>query len=654
MNGVLKSVSLWIVLSLLFINIGISQNKANMVLTPKEKKYYEEGKKWAAQGNFNKSNAAFQKLLQTKPNHTEVLLRLGTNLFQENNVEKAETFFLKAIALEPDFDKEMYYSLAQVQQRQKKFLNAADHFEKYLAMSPTNAQKIKNATTQRDNLRFIDNALKNPVIFNPKNLGILVNTTDQSEYTPSMSIDGSYMIFTRNVKSKQAFIGQEDLYISYIDSNGWKMANPITEINTLQNEGAFAVSGNGKYMIFTSCDRKDALGSCDLYYTSNQNGKWSEPLNMGQVVNSAAWDSQPTLSADGRTLIFSSKRKGSLGGSDLWMTQKNERNAWTIPVNLGNVVNTTGDDESPFLHPDGQTLYFRSNGRPGMGDFDIYYCRLNEHHQTWDTPINIGYPINTEGAEGGLSVSLDGITAFYSSDYDYTVQIKNNNLDIFTFELPKAARAINSTFTAGIIKDINTSKPVKSNVAIIDLSTNKKITTFNTGDDGTFFISIPSGKSYACIIEASGYVFYSQNFDLTTTKDFYKPYLLEVFLEPIQNVEINKPLVLNNIFFKFGSAELMPESMPEINQVAKLLRENSSMKIKITGHTDDIGTDEANQLLSEQRASSVVQAIIQKGIEPKRLTAEGKGEKQPIADNKTPDGQSQNRRIEMTIIKISD
>jgi outer membrane protein OmpA-like peptidoglycan-associated protein/Tol biopolymer transport system component len=654
MNLVIKSVSLIVAFVLLDINTGFSQAKSAIELTTKEKKYYEEGKKWAAQGNFNKSNAAFQKLLQTKPNHTEVLLRLGTNLFQANDLENAEAQFLKAIALEPDFDKEMYYSLAQIQQRQKKFLNAADHFEKYLSMAPTNPQKIKNATTQRDNLRFVDKAIKNPVAFNPKNLGNNVNTIDQSEYTPSISIDGSYMIFTRNVKSKQAFIGQEDLYISYLDSTAWKMASPITELNSLQNEGAFAVSGNGKYMIFTSCDRKDALGSCDLYNTSIQNGKWSDPLNMGHVVNSAAWDSQPTLSADGRTMIFSSKRKGSLGGSDLWITQKNERNGWTVPINLGNVINTTGDDESPFLHPDGQTLYFRSNGRPGMGDFDIYYARFNDFNGTWETPTNIGYPINTEGAEGGLTVSLDGVVAFYSSDYNYLSKVKNNNLDIYTFELPEAARAINSTYTAGIIKDRKTSKVVKSNVSIIDLSTHKKISSFNTGDDGTFFISIPSGKSYACIIEATGYIFYSQNFDLTSIKEHYKPYLLEILLDPVQHVEINKPLVLNNIFFKFGSAELLPESMSEINQVTKLLEEHSAMKIKITGHTDDIGTDEANQLLSEQRASSVVQAIIQKGIDPKRLTAEGKGEKQPIADNKTPEGQSQNRRIEMTIIKISD
>jgi outer membrane protein OmpA-like peptidoglycan-associated protein/Tol biopolymer transport system component len=640
MNWVSKFVFLLKAFLFLSVTFGYSQTQSKIELTSKEKKLYDEGKKWAAQGNLKKSNAAFQKLLQTKPNHTEVILRLGTNLFQENDLENAEAQFLKAISLEPQFDREMYYSLAQIQQRQKKYLSAAENYEKYLSMSPTNPQKIKNATTQRDNLRFLDIAINNPVMFDPKNLGTAINTNDQSEYTPSMSIDGSYMIFTRNVKSKQAFIGQEDLYISYLDSNGWQRALPITEVNTMQNEGAFAVSGNGKYMIFTSCDRKDAFGSCDFYYTSKQNDKWSAPINMGHVVNSAAWDSQPTLSADGRKLIFSSKRKGSLGGSDLWMTQRNERNAWTVPVNLGDVINTTGDDESPFLHPDGQTLYFRSNGRPGMGDFDIYYSRFNEKNGAWSTPINIGYPINTEGAEGGLTVSLDGSQAYFSSDFDHQNKIKNNHLDIYTFELPETARAINSTYTAGILKDKKTYKPVKSDVSIIDLSTNKKVSSFTTAEDGTFFIALPSGKSYACIIEASGYVFYSQNFDLTEKKEHYKPYFLEIFLDPVLQAEITKPIVLNNIFFKSGSAELLPESMTEINQVVKLLNENKNLNIKITGHTDDVGTDEANQLLSEQRASSVVKALIEKGIE-----------KSPIADNQTSEGQRQNRRIEMTIIK---
>ncbi len=651
MSILLKSFGLVIIFSLTLAMVGCSQNKTVIDLNSKEKKHYEEGKKWASQGNLEKSNASFQKLLITKPNHTEVMLRLATNYFQQNDLENAEVLFLKAVALEPAFDREMYYSLAQVQQKQKKYLNAADHFEKYVAMSPSNPQKIKHAQAQIDNLRFIDKAIQNPVTFKPQNLGSSVNTNQHSEYTPSIGIDGSYMIFTRNVKSKEAFIGQEDLYISYWDSMGWKLATPLTEINTLQNEGAFAMSGNGKYMIFTSCDRKDAFGSCDLYYTVYDNGKWATPLNMGHVVNSAAWDSQPTLSSDGRTLIFASRRKGGLGGSDLWITQKNERNAWTVPANLGNVINTSGDDESPFLHPDGQTLYFRSKGRPGMGDFDIYYSRKNEISGEWDLPVNMGYPINTQGAEGALTVSLDGIHAFYSSDYNYVSNTRNNQLDIFTFELPINARAKSSAYTSGIVKNSKTLKPVKSNVTIIELSSGKKITTFSTSEDGTFFTTFPSGKSYACLIEASGYVFYSQNFDLKENKDAYKPYLLEIFLDPIQDITENKPLVLNNIFFKFGSAELLPESMSEINQITKLLQTHDALRFKISGHTDDIGSDDDNQVLSEKRASAVVTALIQNGIDPKRLQSEGKGEKYPIADNKTPEGQSKNRRIEMTVLQ---
>lgn len=622
-------------------------------LNAKELKLYNDAKVAAQKGDLKKSNAKFTDLLEMQPTFVEGVLRLASNHFTEKEFEQAELLFSKAISLDPQFDTEMYFSMAMTLMSQNKYLEAAHVFDEYINREKSKKDKIVKATSLRDNLRFKDHALKNPVSFEPINLGPNINSS-YLEYSPFIAVDGSSLIFTRNIQRKNDFIGQEDFYISLADSLGFRRATPIESLNTGGNEGAFALSSNGKYIVFTACDRKDAFGGCDLYYSIFMDGEWTIPVNMGHKVNSAGWDSQPTLSADGRTLYFSSNRKGSIGAADIWMTYRNENNAWVTPINLGPEINSMGSDETPFLHADGQTLYFRSNGRPGMGGFDIYYSRKDLMTNKWTEPQNIGYPINTEGAEGSFVVSIDGETAYFASDVDYKTGKKLNQLDLHMAKLYEKARPRPSNYVKGTIKDINSGQLLKATVIIKNLDLNTEVFKFETDDDGTFVTGITAGYNYACIVLKEGYVYYTKNFDLTEVILLPEPYRLEIKLLPIIDTTrdtIPEPIVLQNIFFSTGSAELLPTSNTEIALLTKMMNESPKVKIMITGHTDNVGNDEANMELSLNRAKSVALALQKSGIDPSRINYEGKGETIPRDTNETPQGRQNNRRTEFIILK---
>ena len=395
-----------------------------------------------------------------------------------------------------------------------------------------------------------------------------------------------------------------------------------------------------------------------MFYSEYKKGKWSAPLNLGAPVNTAAWESQPTLSADGKTLMFASSNKdGKKGGKNLFFCVRQADGTWSIPAPVSE-LNTAYDEESPFLHPDGQTLYFSSNGFPGFGENDIFVAR-KQNNGTWGAPVNLGYPINTEKHEVGLIIAPDGKTAIYAAEFADT----RGALDLYTFELPQQARAKPVTYVKASVKDEATNKPLRNVVATLTvLNTNKEIATVRTDERGEFLICLPVGNTYALAVSERNYTFYSDNFELADTNTVAKPYLLSIKLQPIRIVETttdptkptiatsNKATVLKNVFFATASAELKPESQAELNRLRDMLRENTVLKIQLNGHTDNKGADEANQTLSENRATAVRNYLIQQGIAPDRLTAKGFGESQPIDTNDTDIGRKNNRRTEFVVL----
>ncbi|HAP01074.1 MAG TPA: hypothetical protein DCQ93_04025, partial [Bacteroidetes bacterium] len=343
-----------------------------------------------------------------------------------------------------------------------------------------------------------------------------------------------------------------------------------------------------------------------------------------------------------KTLYFASTRDGGFGGSDIWMTQKDSSGHWTNPVNVGKPINTYFDEQTPFIHPDGQTLYFSSYGHPGMGSADIFLSRKDANGK-WSEPQNLGYPINTKDAEGSFYVSTDGKHAYFASD----LKKQTDDYDLYYFNLPNELKPLPVNYLKGIITNAESGEKISADVQLIDLASGNVMNSFSSDPaSGYYLISIPSGKNYALNVSKKGFLFHSENFSLADHNPS-EPYELNIKLQPMKTGE---SVVLKNIFFETGSAELKKESTVELDKLISLLKENPTMKIEIGGHTDNVGSDNDNLALSENRAKSVYDYLIKVGVGAARLSFKGYGETKPIATNDTEEGRAQNRRTEFTVV----
>jgi outer membrane protein OmpA-like peptidoglycan-associated protein len=418
------------------------------------------------------------------------------------------------------------------------------------------------------------------------------------------------------------------------------------KINTVKfNEGAQSISPDGKYLFFTGCNRPDGLGRCDIYVSRKEGNDWGKAINLGKIINTDYWESQPSISPDGSALYFVSNRPGGIGGYDIWKSNLTNEGKWMEPVNLGPQINTPYDENTPFIHADGKTLYFSSNGWPGFGDKDIFLSRITNDGQ-FSTPVNLGYPINTYNEEIGLIVTADGTEGLFSSN------IKDGgfgDLDIYHFKLPEKVKPLPITYVKGIVRDRETKELLEANVLVIDLKTNNPVfNDYTSKETGDFLAVMPIGSEYSFNVEAEGYLFNSQNFQLAKANS-NKPYELEILLDKIK---VGNNVTLYNIFFDTNKYELLPTSKIELDILIELLTSHPSLCIEIQGHTDDVGENKINETLSENRAKAVFDFLITNGIDKKRLTFKGYGETKPRSDNATEEGRKQNRRTEFIITKI--
>ena len=598
--------------------------------------------KLSRSGEADKAIKEFEKLYKKYPTLHETQLRIATIYYEKKDFVTAKKLFDDVILKDKDYDPEIYFSAGMIAFDAKNYAEGEKYFNEYIWRNENDHQKTAKAINLKNDCIFRHQALKNPKPFNPIKLPDFINST-ATEYLPVLSLDNKTMLFTR----KDRF--NEDILISYKNEEGdWSVATPIDEINSQDNESSASLSDDGNIMIFTKCnDKVTGFGSCDLYYSKKENDKWSSPKNLGEKINTPGWESNPCVFNNGNTVIFSSDRKGSLGGRDLWMISRLKSGKWGIAENLGEQVNTTGNEESPFLHPNGKTLFFRSNGHPGMGGFDVYLCEWDEVKKVWNKPRNLGYPINTEGSEGALFVSSDGKTAYFASDVsiDKTIQ---NNLDIYQFELPEESRPDPVSYVRLSAYDAVSNEVLHPKYTLVNITSGDTVIVGKVEGKNVLF-SLRHDATYAFHLEKEGYIFYSENFDTRTIQAFQKEYQLKVGMQKLEVKEDSKPIILHNLFFKTGSYDLLAESDIEIKKLYELLNANTNSKIKIIGHTDNVGNDNDNLTLSQNRANAVVNALIKLGINPSRLTSEGKGESMPIADNTSEEGKSQNRRTEFIV-----
>lgn len=482
---------------------------------------------------------------------------------------------------------------------------------------------------------------EHPVPFDPVNLKAVNTRFD--DYFPSITADGR-MISTTVLVDETPYYNQEDLYWSrrHTDDNTWQIARPLSApMNTDQNEGSQSFSADGRYMFFVACNRKDGVGSCDIYYALRIGSSWSRPICIGAPVNTPYWESNPVLSPTGDELFFVSNRPPCLGGKDIWHCRveiaENGLLQFSQAANLGAPVNTDQDDYAPFIHADNQTLYFASNGHPGLGRSDIFVSRRTA--DGWSAPQNIGYPINSNGDEAGFVVDAAGTKAYFASD---RIEQNGQKLDIYEITLPETVRPTPMAFVSGRVFNAVSRQNIDAVVEIFDTDSTRKI--YESVSDrhlGDFTAYLPVDGHFGINVHRKGFLFYSGN--ITSANDSV--------LVALQPAKPGNKIVLHNLFFAFNSADIESKSTAEIAHLTRFMRQNPHVRIEIVGHTDNIGTETYNRQLSQARADALRRVLIEQNIDAERIAASGRGSSEPVADNATETGRAANRRVEIHIIE---
>ncbi len=614
-------------------------------------KFFEEAVSFLNKHELGPGLQQIDKAIERDPKFVEAWLLKADLHIESRQMDEAIQAMEMSVQVMPEFFPNKYFTLGQLYMQQGEYEKAHENYNALLSYSQVRSELQQHARHLIRSCEFAMEAIKNPVPFEPRNLGSGVNS-EMPEYYPSMTVDGKQLLFTREVPvSPNHQRGQEDFYISEWSGESWGAAEPLHYINTPGNEGAPAISPDGQSMIFTACDlygsygpERDGFGSCDLFYTYKIGQRWAKAQNMGTVINSAHWESQPSISADGKTLYFvRGDRNPMKRTSDLYMSVLGDDGSWQKPVKLSETINTPYNEESVFIHPDGKTLYFSSDGHPGMGGLDIFVStRIGENE--WTEPVNLGYPINTSADENSLLVSPMGDIAFFSSSRYGGF----GSLDLYAFDLPETVRPDPVTSLNGLVYDAETKQPLYALFELIDIESGEVVVTSHSNtEDGSFLVALPFNRRYALNASKKGYLFYSDHFDLLKEGEYFAGKVIEV---PMHKVSDGHKMVLNNVFFDTDKYNLKPESQAELNKLADFMKQNEGVKIEIGGHTDNQGSASHNQQLSENRAKSVMNFLTDNGIDKGRLSAKGYGQDQPVADNATPEGRAKNRRTEVKVV----
>lgn len=524
-------------------------------------------------------------------------------------------------------------------------------YTNYLATNPANKAQVALAKLQLQNCDFAAEAMAHPTGPAPELLAAPLNQF-RDQYFPVLTADNKSLIFTVQRNPEKQYQENEDVFISTVGPDGaFGVPQSISpNINSRENEGTATISGDGNTLVFTSCGRAGGVGNCDLYISHRRGSQWTAPRNLGILVNSKAWDSQPSLSADGRTLYFSSQRGGGLGGYDLYVSTVGPDGTWGQARNLGAPINTAGDDLAPFIHASGTTLYYATNGLVGLGSSDIFRSELDAKGQ-WSAPRNLGYPFNTFANEASLFISSDNRRAYYTradpprpgDPPGATPPIR-----IYGTEVPASVRAREtSTYTQGRVFDAVTKKPLNAMVQLFDLGTNALTQqVYSDAENGQYTAVLNEGRAYAMYATAPGYLLKSLNFDYSSQQKF-DPLTLDIYLEPAKS---GRSAVLNNLFFDSNQATLKPRSRTELDRLVEFLRQDPSLRVEVAGHTDNVGTPAANLSLSQRRAQAVLSYLSAHGVPASRLRAHGYGETKPLLANDSEVHRAQNRRIELRIL----
>ena len=600
---------------------------------------YEKALDLLKDGMIKEALPALAECIREDSSFVDAYLSLAGALGEYKKYDQSVQLYEKARSKDPSYFQlyNLPYSINLA--GQGKFEEALAAVNSFLSYPKLNERSIKSGQYRKKcyefAVRYASEHAHDAYTFSPLNLGDSVNTA-ASEYYPSVTVTDSLLVFTRRTG-----LQRQDFIVSRINGSNfgkWKLING--DINIEPNKGALSVSQDGEWMVFAGQLSQQSYKSFDIYISYYTPQGWSEPQSMGDNINTDFYETAPTLSPDKRALYFVSNRPGGYGGSDLYVSYRQPNGKWGAAVNMGPGINTAGDEMAPCIHADNQTLYYTSDGLPGYGGSDIFVVRKNPNGE-WGKPENLGYPINTIENEGSLAVSANGLAAYYASDRADS----RGGLDLYKFDLRPDIRPYRTLYVKGKVTDQKTGKPLPSSVELIDNSNNQALMKVQTDELGEYFITLPTGKDYTFTVNRKGYLFYSGVY-APSTRRADSVYKKDIALQP---VALNTVITFQNVLFATGSFVLPNEAPVELDKLMQVLTENPTLKLEISGHTDNIGKAEDNLLLSANRAKAIVDYLVTKGISLSRLSYKGYGSAQPVADNTTEQGRSKNRRTTFTI-----
>ena len=630
-------------------------------------KVYQDAKNESqtySKGGYLDALPTFLNLYKQDPTNNNLAFKIGVcYLSSRKERVKAIPYFNKAVTSTVDKYKESSYKERDAPLIAHKFLGDAYHldyqfdkaiqsYEKFIAVMAENKNSDKELLEETNRkIKMCNNGktlVANPVKLKIQNLGNAVNSP-YADYSPVISADENSLYFTsrrsESTGGEKDELGNymEDIYVSTKTKTGWSKSKGIgNKINTIYHEATIGISPDGQTILIY----KDDMGDGNIYSTILNGDIWGTPIKLNDNINTKYWEPSAFISANGKIIYFISNKPGGFGGRDLYMSNLTAEGDWGKAENMGPNINTPYDEDSPFIHPDGVTLSFSSNGHNTMGGFDIFTSLLSPVGN-WSEPVNVGYPINTTYDDVFYTLSPNGRNAYFSSFREGGLGEKDLYLATF---LEKKETPI--TLIRGVVND-ESGKPAKNvEITATDNESGDVVGVYHTNSKtGEFLFILTPGKNYNITYQADKHLFYSENIDIPKQSNYYE-LKRAVSLNPIV---VGSKITLNNIFFDFDKATLRSLSNVELKNLVMLMKSNPNMKVQISGHTDSKGDEAYNQKLSEERAQAVVDKLIQSGISSERMKAKGYGKTMPTAKNKNedgsdnPEGRQLNRRVELTI-----
>jgi len=613
------------------------------------------------------------------PNNALLNYKLGQAYLHSNYKLKSIPYLEKAVKLNPQINPEIHYLLGKAYHLDMQWDKAIKEFQTVQQSLKGAELELLNADINNHVAQCLNGKemVQHPIRVFIDNVGVEINS-QYPDYGPVISADESVMLFTsRRPATTGGGIDPsinepfEDIYISTKKNNKWTPAlNMGSPINTNDHDANSGLSADGqKFLIYIGTNQGD------LFESELKGEQWSRPEHMNKNINTPYHESSACYSPDGKAVYFvSDKPEGSYGDRDIYISYKDEKGRWGKAVNLGPTINTQYGEEGVFIHPDGKTMYFSSQGHKSMGGYDIFKSRYDDVTKKWSEPENLGYPVNTPDDDVFFVTSASGKHGYYASfngngygekdiymatflGIEKPMVLNNEDNLLASIASPIKETVIaptmlikeaQLTILKGFITDEITKKPLEATIEIIDNQKNEVVATFNSNSStGKYLVSLPAGKNYGIAVKKTDYLFHSENFDIPNTAA-YQEIVKDVALK---NIVVGSKIILKNIFFDFDKSTLRTESTNELERLTNLLKVDApTLKIEISGHTDSKGADAYNKVLSNNRAKAVVDYLISKGISPDRLTSAGYGEEQPIATNDTDEGRQLNRRTEFKII----